>query len=337
MALKSLIGMMQPAIEEELIHFYKMPLLQKYPGMLEMLRYHMGWEGEGSGPDAQGKRIRPLILLLSASAVGGEWRKALPAAISVEILHNFSLIHDDIEDRSLLRRGRPTVYAKWGDALAINAGDAMFTTAYMALLGLERTASGEIALEATKVLYDTCLALTGGQHLDISYEKERSLSLSDYWPMVGGKTAALLAGSVEIGAIVGGASPDQRSCLQDFGYKLGLAFQVLDDYLGIWGDAEQIGKSNESDLVTGKKTLPVLFGLGQKGKFAERWMIGPLTVEEIPQISQLLIEEGAQKYTLEMADRLTNEALKSLEAAQCANEAGLALRELADLLLQRNK
>ena len=133
MALKDYMQAMQPAIETELQQLINQSIPSEYPELRAMLTYHMGWEGEGAGPEAQGKRIRPLLVLLCAEAAGGNWRSALPAAAAVELLHNFSLIHDDIQDNSPLRRNRPAVWVKWGAAQAINAGDVLFTLAFVSL------------------------------------------------------------------------------------------------------------------------------------------------------------------------------------------------------------
>jgi geranylgeranyl diphosphate synthase type I len=300
-----------------------------------MMAYHMGWEGEGAGPEATGKRIRPILVLLTTQAAGGDWQRALPGAAAVELIHNFSLIHDDIEDNSPLRRGRPTLWTQWGIPLAINTGDAMFTLAHLTLLKLAETTNSRITLAATNVMQETCLLLTQGQHLDISYEDEKTLPIQAYWPMVSGKTAALLSACTEIGALVADADEERRAAYRQFGHDLGLAFQALDDILGIWGDAAKIGKSNASDLVAGKKSLPVLYGLTQNGIFAQRWLAGPITPAEIPDLADQLEIEGARDYTQTEANRLTDSALKALEQAQPQGEAGKALIQLAHKLLQR--
>jgi geranylgeranyl diphosphate synthase type I len=176
-----------------------------------MLAYHLGWEGEGAGPEAQGKRIRPLLVLLTCAAAGGNWRNALPAAAAVELVHNFSLIHDDIQDNSPLRRGRETVWRRWGIPQAINAGDAMFTCAHLALLRLERTTTPEITTLAANTLHHACLQLTKGQYLDLAFETQDYLPMNAYWQMVGGKTASLLGACTELGAIVADVSPSRRN------------------------------------------------------------------------------------------------------------------------------
>ncbi|MDX1437750.1 MAG: polyprenyl synthetase family protein [Anaerolineales bacterium] len=303
--------------------------------LFQMLSYHLGWSGEGAGPKARGKRVRPLIVALCAGASGGEWQASLPAGAAVELVHNFSLIHDDIEDNSPLRRGRPTIWKLWGVPQAINAGDAMFSLANRTILDLEETASPETALEAAKLLQNTCLDLTRGQFLDLSYETRIDLTPDDYWPMVSGKTAALLRCCTELGGLVAGAGQGRREALRDFGHNLGLAFQVQDDLLGIWGEAGTTGKSVQSDLVEGKKSLPVLFGLSKGGDFAARWAEGPIQAEEVQSAAEQLAAEGAYDFTRARAAELTRKAQQALEQADLQGEHATALRELTDFLLQR--
>lgn len=335
MSLNELSQSFLPAIEDELRRVASRAGERGAEEMRHMCAYHMGWEGEGAGPQARGKRIRPQIVLLTAAAAGGEWQRALPAAAAVELLHNFSLIHDDIEDNSPMRRGRPTVWKLWGIAQAINAGDAMFALAHMALLRLEETVSPRAALRAAELFQRTCLQLTQGQHLDLAYEARGDLTLEAYWPMVDGKTAALLAGCAELGALAADADAAICSAYHRFGRSLGLAFQALDDLLGIWGDAALTGKSAESDLLAGKKSLPVLYALGQDGPFKARWDAGVITPEEVAQLAAQLEAEGARAYTQERASELTAEALQALDEAQPQGDAGAALLELANWLLKR--
>lgn len=301
----------------------------------DILAYHMGWEGQGAGPDARGKRIRPMLVLLTSAAAGGDWQIALPAASAVELIHNFSLIHDDIEDDSALRRGRLTVWKKWGIAQATNAGDALFALAHLELLRLSDTLPSATVIQAIKTLDQTSLHLTQGQYLDLSYEGRLDLTEADYWPMIKGKTSALLSACTEIGAIIASASDNARQAYKCFGEYLGLAFQAQDDLLGIWGNAILTGKSNDSDLVAGKKTLPVMYGLCRQGAFYHRWMQGPISPQQAPSIADLLAADGAQEYTRHQADRLTEQALQSLYSAHPQGEAGTALIELAQRLLER--
>jgi len=334
-SLETLTSVMLPAIEDILAAALSRTKTAPIEDLYGILAYHMGWEGEGAGAEARGKRIRPLIVTLSCSAAGGKWHASLPAAAAVELVHNFSLIHDDIEDNSPMRRGRQTVWKRWGIPLAINAGDTLFTLAHLALLDLEKTCSTQIAVRAANLLQTTCLRLTQGQHLDIAYQNQSQLSLDSYWVMVGGKTGALLAACTGLGALTAGASQEERSIYQEFGYALGLAFQVQDDYLGIWGSQEHTGKSNISDLVSGKKTLPILYGIQKRGQFYERWKKGNIRPEEAGNLGDLLNQDGAKEYTLQFANRWTAKANQALERINPAEPAGEALFELTDHLLQR--
>lgn len=322
---------MKPAIEAELKRYVG---AADGPGLAEMqrmLRFHLGWEGEGAGDKATGKRVRPLLVLLSCKAGGGDWKTALPAAAAVELLHNFSLIHDDIQDDSRTRRGRPTLWAKWGIAQAINAGDALFALAHVALEELE----GNVYAKAAQLLPRASLELTQGQYLDLAYEGKAELDASAYWPMVRGKTAVLLSACTRLGALVAGADVDQLSDYAQFGEKLGLAFQVHDDLLGIWGNEALTGKSAHSDLLSGKKSLPVLYALGQGGEFARRWNNGKVESKEVAELAALLEAAGARVYAEGEARRLTAEALEALERAEPEAGAGAALRELAEELVTR--
>jgi geranylgeranyl diphosphate synthase type I len=332
MNLNQFSGMALPEVEKTLIGTVQ----QAYPADCESLRgmlaYHMGWEGSGAGPEAQGKRIRPLLVLLTAQAAGGDWHPAVPAAAAVELIHNFSLIHDDIQDQSPLRRGRATLYTMVGVAQAINAGDSMFSLAQLAMLGLNSTCPPAVVVEAVRCLNETCLRLTQGQYLDISFETRANLTIDEYWSMIGGKTAALLAACAGLGALTGGASTGTQELAREYGRSLGLAFQVLDDYLGIWGEASLTGKSVESDLVTRKKTLPVLFGLQNSKEFARRWE-QPITAADVGEVAALLTREGARDYTLETADRLTSQSMQSL--AEAFPDTAALLQDLSTRLLKR--
>jgi geranylgeranyl diphosphate synthase type I len=335
MSLDALVALYRGAIEEELRQVVSQVNGPLFEPLHHMLAYHLGWEGEGASPDAGGKRIRPLLVLLSCAAAEGEWQTALPAAASVELVHNFSLIHDDIEDNSPLRRGRPTVWYRWGIPQAINAGDTMFILAHLAMNRLEKIIEPAASFQASQLLNETCLRLTQGQYLDLSYEERGDLALEAYWPMVEGKTAALLAACTQLGALIASTTQDIREAYRRFGTSLGLAFQAQDDLLGIWGDAALTGKSSESDLITGKKSLPVLYGLTRNGPFAKRWTKGTITTGEVSDLAAQLEAEGARDYTRKTANRLTEQALGALETAQPQGEAGEALVELAGKLLHR--
>jgi geranylgeranyl diphosphate synthase type I len=255
----------------------------------------------------------------------------------VELVHNFSLVHDDIQDNSDKRRGRPTAWVKWGAPMAINVGDALFVLSNQAIIDLKKDYPAEVVVRAAEILHNTCLELTRGQYLDMSYEERTDLGVDDYWPMVAGKTAALLSACCHIGALLGGADETQQEAYRSFGHYLGLAFQVQDDILGIWGNEAVTGKSAAGDLVEGKNSLPVLAGLSAQGKFAARWKQGPIQASEVEEVARLLTNEGGYTMAYDASQQMTDLALLNLQEADPQGEAGDALYELADRLLKRNQ
>jgi geranylgeranyl diphosphate synthase type I len=325
----------RPVIEEELQRIVNTLGTGHFDELRGMMAYHLGWEGDGAGEKARGKRIRPILCLLSTFAAGKPWEKAIPAAAAVELIHNFSLIHDDIEDQSDCRHGRRTVWSIWGEPQAINTGDCMFTLAFKAIV--QCGASPENILPAVDLLQDTCVLLTKGQFLDMAYEQKDEIPLEAYWHMVGGKTAALLSCSAAIGATLSGAEPGNIKALHEFGWNLGLAFQAQDDWLGVWGDSALTGKSNQSDLMSGKKALPALFGLASDGEFKQRWNNRPFQSDEIADLADILIKDGVQQKVEAETARYTQMANQALDQLVSRNDAFESLHELANQLLSRKQ
>lgn len=338
MMFPDLLSDMQSAIDKEL-HTCVKSILQDYPlEYISMFNYQMGWEGEQAGKEAQGKRIRPLLALLACHAFGGQWAHALPAAAAVELVHNFSLIHDDIQDCSEVRRGRPTVWMKWGEAQAINAGDAMLTVAQLSVLRLKDFYKPEVINKAVEKLQSACLALTRGQHLDIAFEDRDDLPLELYWQMIEGKTSALLSACLGIGALLGGADENQCEAMMKFGSTIGAAFQVQDDWLGIWGDDEVIGKSTTSDLVTRKKTYPILLGIQKNGDFAHAWkQKKSINTAEIRHLAGLLQTEGIQTETRQKFEQLYREGFELLNLQKLEERNIQPLKEVIEGLFGRFK
>jgi geranylgeranyl diphosphate synthase type I len=335
MGLKEYTQQFLPEIESELKAVIAETAIQRDISLQEMLSYHLGWSGPGAGKKAQGKRIRPLLLLLSTLAAGGVWKLSLPAAAAIELIHNFSLIHDDIEDNSETRRGRPTLWKRHKMPLALNAGDSMFTLAYIALERLSPEIPQTVSISVYQILSKTCLALTKGQHLDISFEEQAEVSTEDYLEMIQGKTASLLAGTAQIGAVLAGAETSVIEEFRQFGLNLGLAFQIQDDLLGIWGDSEKTGKSAASDLISRKKSLPILYGLENKGEFYKIWHEQEITAETAPALAKILAAEGAHGYTQERAEHFTRLAQNLFDTLPKDNQAAQALEELTHQLLNR--
>jgi geranylgeranyl diphosphate synthase type I len=221
--------------------------------------------------------------------------------------------------------------------MAINVGDALFVMSNQAIMDLIKTHPALTVVRAATILHNTCLDLTRGQFLDMSYEERNDINIDDYWPMVGGKTSSLLSACTHIGALLGNAGEEEQEAYRQFGYHLGLAFQVQDDILGIWGDEAVTGKSVASDLVEGKNSLPILYGIGKKGNFAKRWAQGPITTNEVKAVAKQLEDEGARGYAEEMSEKETQIALEYLEKANSHGAAGESMLELANMLLKRNQ
>src|SRR3954462_1229686 len=225
-------------------------------GVYEMIRYHLGLDGSGA---AAGKRMRPVLGLLAHPSIAGDYRPALPGAAAVELGHNFSLVHDDIEDGDRERRHRPTLWSLYGVPQAINTGDMLFSLSRIALHRLTDLGFSDTKVLRLMRLYDeTCLALCEGQFIDIwTSEHDELLSVDGYFDMIGRKTAALIAASIEAGALLATDDEHVIARYRAFGWALGIAFQLNDDLLGIWGAERATGKQ-ASDVAHKKKTLPVI-------------------------------------------------------------------------------
>lgn len=309
-----------------------------------MFHYHLGWVDQDLKPveASAGKRLRPLFTLLSCRAAGGNPNQALPAAVAVELVHNFSLIHDDIEDDSATRRGRATVWAIWGEPQAINAGDAMFTIARNALLEL---ASQGVPLESVIAAADrldrTCLTLCRGQYLDMSFENTLNVDLPAYLEMIEAKTAALLACSGYLGGLIATNDPAAAETFWQLGRALGLAFQVQDDLLGIWGEESVTGKPAADDLRRRKKTLPVIFALSNNAdpalsaRFRELYSAVKSTEAEIAEAIAILEQIGAKTYAEEKARDYIEQAKAALQSIDSPLKNKLALQEMAQFLIER--
>ena len=306
-----------------------------YEDLRFMLRYHMGWEN-GDNFNSGGKRIRPTLLLLSILATGGKWRNGLTAAASVELIHNFSLIHDDIEDNSEYRHGRTTLWKKWGIPQALNTGDLMFTLAQKALLDGVGDLSNEIILKSLIILQNTCMRLTKGQYLDLLFETKDVISVDDYFEMISGKTAALLSCATEIGATISGANKMEIESLGKYGYSLGMAYQAIDDILGIWGDEKVIGKSSDNDLIAKKKTLPILHALQNNTNFRKIWLEDEVNPENFILLKNLMEDAGSKDYAEEIAAKFTSDAKNALRTSIKDSLIYKPFLMLTDRLLVRN-
>ena len=287
-------------------------------GLYEMVRYHLALDGSGA---SGGKRMRPLLGLLAYASITGEHQRALPGAAAVELGHNFSLVHDDIEDGDVERRHRPTLWTVHGVPQAINTGDTLFSLSRIALHRLTDLGFPDrTVLRLMRLFDETCLALCEGQYIDIAMgASDELVSVELYFDMIGRKTAALIAASIEAGAVLATEDEDVIARYRGFGWALGLAFQLNDDLLGIWGPEQTTGKE-PSDVVHRKKTLPVLYAHEHAGP-EDRERLGALYANhdlspaEVAEVTAILERTGAREYTRDQARRYRDEALAELDAA----------------------
>jgi geranylgeranyl diphosphate synthase type I len=286
-------------------------------GLYAMCRYHLGLDGSGSS----GKRLRPLLGLLSYASIAGDYRAALPGAAAVELGHNFSLVHDDIEDGDTERRHRPTLWAVQGIPQAINAGDMLFALSRKALHRLTDLGFSDAkVLRMMRLHDDTCLALCEGQYIDIwASERSEPMSVELYFDMIGRKTAALIAASVEAGAVLATDDENVISRYRAFGWALGVAFQLNDDLLGIWGEEALTGKE-PTDVARHKMTLPVIYafehaGPTERGGLEAVWRIDKPDEDQVAEAVTLIEKLGGRDYTRDQARAYRDQALAELEAA----------------------
>lgn len=288
---------------------------------------------------AGGKKFRPALAVLSCQAVGGQTDKALKTAAALELIHTFSLIHDDIMDNDDTRRGMPAVHKKWGEPLAILAGDTLFSKAYETIIKTaDENISYERVIDALRVLVDSCIKICEGQALDMAFEDTFEVTKDEYMNMIYKKTGALISGATTAGAIIGGATSVQINALDTYGRKVGLAFQIQDDYIDLTGD-ESIGKPVGSDLVEGKKTLMVVYALSKATPEDHDRLIELLEAHDesiIPEAMDLLNKYGAINYARSVAYDCVIAAKESL-AILPDSDAKQSLFKLADFVFNRNK
>ncbi|WP_424358597.1 polyprenyl synthetase family protein [Methanocella sp. MCL-LM] len=313
---------------------------RKKVGLLgDMMMYHLGWRDEQLNPceSKGGKQLRSTMCLLACEAVCGKFDNALPGAAAVELVHNFSLIHDDIEDGDEKRRHRPTVWKLWGVPQAINTGDAMDVVSYMAILELK--VKPETMIPVLKVFNDTIMQLCEGQYLDMDFQTRKTVTVEEYIEMITGKTAALIEASTAIGAMA--ATDDQKVIghFKSFGHKIGIGFQIQDDLLGIWGDPALTGKSARNDIRNKKKTLPVLYALQyskDREEMKQLYAKEHFSEADIDRVFQILTEAGAYEYTMKTAHRYRDEALAELEGLCPGSKAMEDLVAIGRFLVDRD-
>lgn len=307
------------------------------PASRSIAYYHLGWTDlEGNPTSGGGKAVRPALALLSAEAAGAAPEVGLPGAVAVELVHNFSLLHDDLMDGDTERRHRPTVWAVRGVASAVLTGDAMLSLAQEVLLEVD----GPAAVAGARLMSEAVSELIRGQVLDVAFEKRHDVSLDECLDMAAGKTGALLSASTAIGAVLAGAQPATVSALAGFGADLGLAFQLVDDVLGIWGEPSTTGKPVYSDLRARKKSLPVTYSVthgGAIGRELSAWLAAPEQPGEasLRHAADLVDQAGGRRWALEEAHRRMAAGQHKLEEAEIGDHAREELLSLARFIVTR--
>jgi geranylgeranyl diphosphate synthase, type I len=305
-----------------------------HPQVARVVAYHMGWvNADGTPATADGgKALRPALALLSTRIAGAEARLGLAGAVAVELVHNFSLLHDDVMDRDTLRRGRPTAWTVFGVGPAVLAGDALLTTAIDTV-----TANPT----ATRLLLHAVDALITGQQRDLSFETRTDVSMAEYEEMAAAKTGALFACAASIGAVYAGAPPFVVDALDRFGRHLGLAFQAVDDLLGIWGSPDVTAKSNRSDLRRSKKTLPVLAALDSghpaAAGLATLLARDDLTEADLDTATRLIGEAGGRSTTQRVAQQHLADAMAALDTVAPEQSVRAQAATLATMLVERSR
>ncbi|HEX5479127.1 MAG TPA: polyprenyl synthetase family protein [Dehalococcoidia bacterium] len=312
-------------------------------GFAGYMRYHFGWEDALGNPipESAGKMLRPALCLLCCEAAGGDAARAMPAAVALELVHNFTLLHDDIEDGSETRHGRTTLWKVAGIPQAINTGDGMFVLAHRTMLRLgEAGVPVDRALVAAQALDDACVALCDGQYADIGFELMAAVGREQYERMIAGKTAALLGASAEIGAIAGGADDRTVRTFRQCGRRLGMAFQVQDDVLGIWGDEATTGKPVADDIRSRKKSFPVVYALERlderdRARMAEIYAHRRMGSTDVNEVLRLLEVAGAHQASTDAARRYADEAMEAVAGIKMRPELRADLEALAAFFVQR--
>ncbi len=318
----------------------------------DMARYALGWLDEQGNPaNASGKGARAALTMLGAESITDDpelLQRATSGAAAVEIVHNFSLVHDDVQDGDVERRGRPTVWKIWGVAQAINTGDLMRELADTALRrALSHGASAESVIAAIQRLNQATILMIEGQYLDLTFEQRTDVSVDEYLAMVERKTGAMMGVSLSIGATLAGASSEQADALDRAGRRLGRCFQMRDDWLGIWADPDALGKPTDADIRRRKKSYPILYTLDHAPADARRELMAlyqsdlgdsvDLPQDQVDWVHNLLGEIGADEAT-DQAARAEYEAFRvELESANPRAAAVDDLEALALFTLERDR
>lgn len=270
--------------------------------------------------DCGGKRIRPLLTLAACDALGGNCENAINQALAIEMFHNFTLLHDDVMDKADVRRGRPTVHIKWNESTAILSGDAMLT---MATKMVKVCSSSERAGKAMSLFLDTAMEVYEGQQYDMDFEKREDVAVEEYIEMIRLKTSVLLGCACKMGAIMAGAEDMAQTAFYNFGVKLGLAFQLQDDYLDTFGDPAVFGKKIGGDILNDKKTWLLISALSEDKSGKVRSLLGKTNTPEskIETVRSVYNELGLDVRCRKLIDEYADSAIDELKSLELSDEA----------------
>lgn len=307
-------------------------LLKQDEKLQNMLFYALGFRNDGSLLES-GKRLRPLFCCLTCGIASGSYSPALLYSAALEMLHNYTLVHDDIEDNSDTRHNRSALWKKDGLALAINAGDLLYEIA----LSAAAKADIENKKQGLQRMMNMSEALFLGQHRDISFENRTDISEEEYLQMVQGKTSALLGCSFALGAMAGNADEKTIADFEKAGQLIGIAFQIRDDYLGTWGDSEKLGKSVYADIMDKKNTLAVIYTAEKDPDFRSKWQTYDGNAEMVPEFAAMMEDAGAPLYLMKLCEEYNKRAQIILDAYRTENEYQTILDEIIASLADRKK
>ncbi len=285
-----------------------------------------------------GKKLRPILTLMTVDIFGGDYKKALDAALAVEVFHNFTLVHDDIMDAAPLRRGSHTVHEKWDVNTGILSGDAMLILAYQYLENYDATTFKKLISLFSKTALEVC----EGQQLDIDFETRNDVTIEEYIKMISLKTSVLVAAALKMGAVIANASEENIKLIYDYGLNLGIAFQLQDDYLDAFGNPETFGKQVGGDIIENKKTYLYIKAV-ELGSESEKEILGNLFnvgsyehEQKIEKVKSIFDSSGAAEKTKEAIKSYTQKAFDVLESILIASEKKQLLREFGEGLMNRN-
>ena len=314
-------------------------------GLNTLMQYHLGWVDRSGKPaptsHSQGKALRPTLCMFACEALDGDIQQAMPAAAALELIHNFSLMHDDIQDQDLERRHQATVWALWGAPRALVAGDAMQSLGDLEMLKSSLlNVTPKVTLQVSQILTESYLEMIEGQCLDLGFESRVDITTDDYLRMIACKTGALIRSSLHIGALLATDDRDTADAFARFGNFLGRAFQIRDDYLGIWGNEATTGKSSDSDIRRRKKSFPVVYAFeeasgGSRDDLLRIYRQDDLDDSDLRRVMAILEEVGASEHCQALTQQSAELAVAALAGVELSGWARSEVGELVDFLARR--